>query len=411
MPAFYDGQQDYINKLNEMYTAFAAGPYTAVPLAGNVTMTGPLTIPTLTVGAGGATGITKAMVGLSNVDNTSDAAKPISTATATALAGKQAALSYTPVQQGTGVGQSSNTIKIGWSGSRLKATVDSTDLGNIVTENTANTFSQLQTMVGGVLALQATSQVTSQGTAGYGAFFAKGSGVNPAHLFLGNVTNGETGRVSTNGTSRSTMSFSTIVDGMFAARALIDYTALYPASDGTFGLGGASNRWSQVYAAASTISTSDARLKTGVRQFSPAEIEAAKQLGNAIGFYKFLADVDAKGSAAREHCGMTVQRAIEIMASQGLDPMAYGFICFDSWPSQIVEHPEIREPDSYVPPIYNDVGDVEVDGYMAPGSVREEAWTETKPGGDLYSFRYDELNQFILAGINARLAALEVRGV
>jgi hypothetical protein len=50
--------------------------------------------------------------------------------------GKQNALGFTPVQQGTGVGQSNNTIKLGWSGSRLKATVDSTDLGNILT--TAN---------------------------------------------------------------------------------------------------------------------------------------------------------------------------------------------------------------------------------------------------------------------------------
>ena len=38
------------------------------------------------------TSVTKAMVGLGNVDNTSDAAKPISTATATALAGKQATI-------------------------------------------------------------------------------------------------------------------------------------------------------------------------------------------------------------------------------------------------------------------------------------------------------------------------------
>ena len=41
-------------------------------------------------------------------------------------------LGYTPVQQGTGIGQGSNSVKLGWSGSRLKATVDSTDLGNIL---------------------------------------------------------------------------------------------------------------------------------------------------------------------------------------------------------------------------------------------------------------------------------------
>lgn len=44
-------------------------------------------------------------------------------------------LGFTPVRQGTGVGQlSGNTVSIGWSGSRLKATVDSSDQGNLVTD-------------------------------------------------------------------------------------------------------------------------------------------------------------------------------------------------------------------------------------------------------------------------------------
>jgi hypothetical protein len=43
------------------------------------------------------------------------------------------------VQQGTGIGQRSNAIKIGWNGSKLQLTVDTYDQGNIVTEpNLAN---------------------------------------------------------------------------------------------------------------------------------------------------------------------------------------------------------------------------------------------------------------------------------
>lgn len=45
---------------------------------------------------------------------------------------KQASLGFTPVQNGTGAGQLGNPIKIGWSGTRLKATVDNGDLGNVV---------------------------------------------------------------------------------------------------------------------------------------------------------------------------------------------------------------------------------------------------------------------------------------
>ena len=43
-----------------------------------------------------------------------------------------ARLGYTPIQQSGGLGQIGNKVYIGWSGSRLKAQVDSTDLGNIV---------------------------------------------------------------------------------------------------------------------------------------------------------------------------------------------------------------------------------------------------------------------------------------
>lgn len=59
MPEFYDGQQDYIDKLNEMYAAFAAGPYDAVPKTGG-TMTGPLTLEVALDLASGGTGATDA---------------------------------------------------------------------------------------------------------------------------------------------------------------------------------------------------------------------------------------------------------------------------------------------------------------------------------------------------------------
>lgn len=46
-----------------------------------------------------------------------------------------ARLGYWPVQQGTGFGQLPNTVRIGWSGSRVKVTIDSSDMGNVVFDN------------------------------------------------------------------------------------------------------------------------------------------------------------------------------------------------------------------------------------------------------------------------------------
>ncbi len=55
---------------------------------------------------------------------------------AQATINKQPTLGYIPVQQGTGIDQKSNAIKIGWSEEgRLKATVDNTDQGNFIFDN------------------------------------------------------------------------------------------------------------------------------------------------------------------------------------------------------------------------------------------------------------------------------------
>lgn len=53
--------------------------------------------------------------------------------------GAQASLGYTPIRQGGGTDQGTNTVKIGWAtnGSGLKCTVDNTDLGYIYTSNTS----------------------------------------------------------------------------------------------------------------------------------------------------------------------------------------------------------------------------------------------------------------------------------
>ena len=151
---------------------------------------------------------------------------------------------------------------------------------------------------------------------------------------------------------------------------------VYSGADNTKTLGTASRRWSVVYAGTGTINTSDAREKTPINALTAPEIEAAKLLAREIGSFKFLSAIAEKSDAARTHIGMTVQRAMEIMAGQGLDPMAYAFICHDEWPEEITPATD-----------------------MEPERVRQ--------AGDRYGFRADELLLFIAAGFEARLSALE----
>lgn len=153
--------------------------------------------------------------------------------------------------------------------------------------------------------------------------------------------------------------------------------AVRPGSDNVQSSGSASNRWSVVYAGSGTINTSDAREKTPVRPLTAAEIAAAVELGGDTGVYQWLAMIEQKGDAAREHIGQTVQRAIAVLESHGLDPFRYGFICYDQW--------------SELPEVLGGDGDV---------------IQEFRPAGDRYSFRMDELLAFIAAGERAaRIAA------
>lgn len=169
--------------------------------------------------------------------------------------------------------------------------------------------------------------------------------------------------------------------------------------DNTRTIGTAPRRWSTIYAASGSINTSDAREKTDVRAMSQAEIEASKQISKEIGIYQWLSAIKEKGDSARLHVGLTVQRAIEIMESNGLDPFAYGFICYDKWDDAFVEHPAVE----YKP------ADIAEDGTVISQEVKAQAARieQTQVAGDRYAFRYDELNLFIARGLDARLSALE----
>ncbi|HDS1744194.1 hypothetical protein [Pseudomonas sp. M2] len=165
-------------------------------------------------------------------------------------------------------------------------------------------------------------------------------------------------------------------------------------------LGGVTNLWKVVRAGTGTISTSDATHKTPVRGLTDEELRCGDELSRAIGAYKFLDAVEEKGAEARDHIGMTVQKAIEIMESHGLDPFSYGFICYDEWEEKV----EVS------PAVYAEVQDEQ--GNVIQGDlITPEIRRVVTPAGSLYSFRVDELKMFMMAGVVAaydrRIRALE----
>ena len=108
-----------------------------------------------------------------------------------------------------------------------------------------------------------------------------------------------------------------------------DTQTLRPRTDSTYSLGGASRRWTTVYATKATINTSDEREKEQIGDINEAVLRA---WGNVeYQQFKFKDAVALKGSGARWHFGLVAQRVKEVFEAEGLDPFAYGILCYDEW--------------------------------------------------------------------------------
>lgn len=205
------------------------------------------------------------------------------------------------------------------------------------------------------------------------------------------------------------------------ASALPITGSLSPATDNAVSYGTAARRPTQLFAATATIGTSDAREKTPVRQLTEAEYAVGLQLAREIGAYRWLEAVERKGEGARQHFGQTVQRAMQIFRDHGLDPFAYGAICYDTWEQETVEHPAEYEQIE-IPAVLDEQGNEIEPARHEQGALIREAWTEvTLEAGDRYSWRDSELFWLMIAAqqrqadelarqqeqILQRLAALE----
>lgn len=182
----------------------------------------------------------------------------------------------------------------------------------------------------------------------------------------------------------------------------ISSTSLRPGADNAFALGTSGSRFSVLYAGTGTINTSDATLKTWRGALIANELAAAKEIAAAIGIYQWNDEIVAKGpDGARLHCGVKAQQVISIMTAHGLDPMRYGFVCYDEWEEtpatpalpEIPPQPAVYEGGTLIS--RGDPGRPEIPGSPAI------------PAGNRYGVRYVELSMFLAAAQEQRLRAIE----
>jgi hypothetical protein len=101
--------------------------------------------------------------------------------------------------------------------------------------------------------------------------------------------------------------------------------------DNNISCGSPSYRWTQVYAATATISTSDRDLKEQEALINEKEKKVAIRIKQLLKTFKYKDAVSKKGDNARIHTGVIAQDVKEAFESEGLDPYSYALFCVDVW--------------------------------------------------------------------------------
>lgn len=142
---------------------------------------------------------------------------------------------------------------------------------------------------------------------------------------------------------------------------------LIPFGDNVSDVGSAGNRAREIYAANSTINTSDEREKEQQRESSESEKRVAVALKSGGQFFKWISAVEKKGDDARWHYGWMAQDVVKAFDAEGLDAHDYGMLCYDEWE----EIPDIKDES-------------------------EDIIQEYRPAGNRYGVRMDQILAFIV---------------
>ena len=183
---------------------------------------------------------------------------------------------------------------------------------------------------------------------------------------------------------------------------VVNANGCFPGSDNTVKLGSTSFRWSEVFAATGSITTSDERVKDNIEAPSDALMRAWGKVNFKV--FQFKDAIAQKGSEnARLHVGVIAQHVIAAFAEEGLDATRYGLLCHDSWDA--IEPHEQREWVEDEPERRDDDGNLIKEAVGHYNVIVEQA----REAGDIYSIRYDEALALECAYQRWRLEQIEAR--
>jgi len=164
---------------------------------------------------------------------------------------------------------------------------------------------------------------------GTGHFLEQG-GVLSSGRMIGTSRTGPRLTNGSAGTEQADWTYTAFNKGVWVDRIVMTGDGvLRPVADGIQLLGGPANRWGQIYSSVGSISTSDEDEKEDISDISDAILDAWSNVNFAM--YKFKDSVESKGADARIHFGLIAQRVKAAFEKAGLDPFAYGILCYDEW--------------------------------------------------------------------------------
>lgn len=167
----------------------------------------------------------------------------------------------------------------------------------------------------------------------------------------------------------------------------------YPHAANSYDLGSASYGWRNGFIQNAWTVLSDENAKDDIVSLSVAELAVAREIAPLVTLYKMKSAMAEKGAGARIHCGWIAQRIVAAFAAHGLDAFAYGCVGKDLKTKVVTRTRTVSDDDgNTVEETYDvDVPDLDESGVQKT----------------VFSIRPDEVVAFALAGLSARLAALE----
>ncbi len=150
--------------------------------------------------------------------------------------------------------------------------------------------------------------------------------------------------------------------------------AFRPGADNTQNLGESGRRWATVFAGTGTINTSDEREKQDIERVSAALVRVGRRLRKSLKTFRYRDAVALKGDGARVHIGLVAQDVIAAFEAEGLDPFAYGCVCYDEWDAE----EEVWE-----------TGEDGIPQLLRPAT----------PAGSRYGLRHDQINMLMMAAV------------